>query len=186
MAKSGTGKANDFLEILMLTGFFCALFFACWGAYLHFSKASNLEERDRQHRNTLSVHAFLTDPNSVRAMQDYKRKESSNRSGTVRADLDEVLDGLGSGAPKVKKLNPGSGANRNKIPGLEKLEYKALFHEGGTLRSYVMFYGRLKQLKPHIDVTRLRMTRKKSRSDKTADTWDVNVDLLTFRKKSEG
>lgn len=184
MAKDNKSKANDVLEILMLTGFFCAVFFGCWGAYLQFTKGSKREHRDLESARIADLVKLLKDPASVQAKQDFIRRQQSQRGGNMRADVTEVIDSMGPNAPKFERFTE-RGAGGPTLPGVEKQEYKVEFQPGGAMRNYLAFLGRLKQMKPHIDVTRLEMTRKAARgaTEAESDSWDVSVQLLALVAK---
>ncbi|MGE3165689.1 MAG: hypothetical protein AB7O52_12335 [Planctomycetota bacterium] len=186
MAKDSGGKANDFLEILMLTGFFCAVFFGCWGGYLQFAKSGERERRDLENQRTSDLVKLLKEPASVQTKHDFMRRQQSQRGGNMRADVTEVLDAMPrNNVPAIERFTE-RGAGGPTIPGVEKQEYKCEFQTGGTLGSYLSFLGRLKQSKPHIDVTRLEMARKTARGaddSAGADSWDVSVQLLALVAK---
>lgn len=178
MSTKTAGKANDFLEILMLTGFFCAIFFACWGGYLAWDRGRKVRDRNMHQDRGKRMHEYLSAREQRDRMMDYLRiKDSERDAGTMLAAVTEVLDRMGPNRPELVGVAPGG---RTTSGTTQVHEARVTFKPGAPLRHHVTFLGALKSEKPHLNVKRLNMNRKTGRNDADADTWDVSLDLIAF------
>lgn len=181
MAKQKS-KSSDFLEIVMLSGFFSALFLACWGGWLQFSKGSKIEERNRLATDLEQMSKKLQEPASKELWINNERRKTAAVEASLYQDLTDVLGSMGPNAPKKDKTNNLGRGRKSDVPGMKKEEMKVTFLEGTPLRQYVAMLGKFKTQKPNVTVTRLRMNRKKAKE--VTDSWSVELDLLSYTKES--
>lgn len=184
MAKSS--KGNDFLEILMLTGFFCTVFFACFGGYFWWQKEAALEARDKAHQDDKNLYKLFKDSKSREAkVRDHRVKESQRDAASMREAIDEVLRSMGSNKPVLAdfKDQRRSGAKEGKV---REEAAGLVFEKGARLSSHLGFLQRLEGEKPHIKMKRLRLSRtRRGRDDTNTDQWDANLDLVTYVSESD-
>ncbi|MEM7165679.1 MAG: hypothetical protein AAF581_09455 [Planctomycetota bacterium] len=185
MAKSN--KSNDFLEILMLTGFFCTVFFACFGGYFWWKKESALESRDQAHRADKALHKTLSDSKSRDLkIQDQRVKESQRDAASMREAIDEVLRQMGANKPIIAdfKDNRRSGSSKGKV---REEAAGITFEKGSSLRAHLAFLQRLEGQKPHIKMKRLNLSKtRRGRDDTNPDQWDARLDLVTYVSETDG
>lgn len=186
--KSGGSGANDFLEILMLTGFFCAIFFACWGGYLLWQRSSGLETRNREFSDLKKMHEFLIEQEQRDRMVQHVRIEESKRdAGTMRAAVQEVLSSIPSSGLTIASFQDTTRRTTRGDSKIQEAEAKVIFQSARPISEHIEFLSRLKAEKPHLNVERLRLTRKTRRNeDPNADSWDANMDLVAYITETDG
>ncbi len=178
--KSSSG-ASDFLEILMLTSFMCALFFGAWGGYLHFKKSDLKDQVDFEYANLQNMKKLLSKKENIDTYtSDYRRKESQNGSESFRAAILQVVNDSGKALTMGKVRSTGAPKEKG---GMREDKASVDFNKNGKLTDYIRFYGFLKNRKPHIRVESVNLTRSSGRrrgGGAIADVWTNNMSILAY------
>ena len=182
MAKSS--KKNDFLEILMLTGFFCTVFFACFGGYFWWQKEKALEARTTASSHDKELAKLLKSQKSRDLRIQAMRIEESQRDAASLAQaIDEVLTSMGPMKPKLAEMKPNRRGSSS--TGSVRAEaYTLTFESGGRLDSYVAFLQMLQTKKPHIKMSdvdlKVATRRGREASADGPEAWELKLDVVTY------
>lgn len=177
MAKNST--KDDILQITLMTTGLMSAFFLIWGAYVHYAQIPHeLKKRDAQKRNYEKLVTLLTEKESRETLQQQRRKEKIGRE-SLQGAVADVKKNLGAAGPEIESQRPrstsaGAGITENTL----RVEFRE-----ASLEKFIRFIERLESEKPQIEFEKVSINRKGR--DKTADSWDAQLTLVSYTSDDE-
>ncbi len=180
---AASNQKNDLVQIVMLTFFLCAVFFAGWGVFSNVKVQKNKSERDKQLANLKSLETLIENPASKESLKnDRRRKESEENSSRINVAVDAVLkkSTLEISKADSKPGRPaGGGGRQNRV---FEYEYVVSFKPARIDEVY-RFLAMLEQQAPHLEFKRIEVNSQK-RKETDPDDWVLALTLVTYTTES--
>ena len=175
----GSSSGKDFLQIVMMTFYLMAVFFAGWGGYNYWKVSGKRADRQKEETSLNNLQKLLAKQESKSTVRDWLRKEKSKeRSTNLTDDVQDILQSLGSTAPTIKK----SQRIKDKVLSANVVQ-KGLdleFHETALTRLITLIY-KLESEHPHIYFSGIDLKKKRARKGaESEDNWTSSITIGTY------
>ncbi len=180
---AASNQKNDLVQIVMLTFFLCAVFFAGWGVFSNVKVQKNKQERDKQLANLKNLEELIKSPASKESLKNNRRrKESEENSSRINVAVDAVLK---KSTLKIESADSSQGkpvGGGSKQSRVFEHQYRVTFNPARIDEVY-RFLAMLEQQAPHLEFKKIKVTSKK-RKETDPDDWELDLSLVTYTTES--